>query len=50
LPVWFLVLGAFYWLNTRRSPHQRKLIEDFKKKVIVQTAAAAIYQAKQSSK
>jgi len=46
LPIWFLVLGTFYWLNTRKNPHQRKLIEDFKKKVMEQTAAAAIYRSK----
>jgi D-serine/D-alanine/glycine transporter len=46
LPIWFLVLGTFYWLNTRKNPHQRKLIEDFKKKVMEQTAAAVIYRSK----
>jgi D-serine/D-alanine/glycine transporter len=46
LPIWFLVLGTFYWFKTRKSPHQRKLIEDFKKKVLEQTAAAAIYRSK----
>jgi D-serine/D-alanine/glycine transporter len=46
LPIWFLVLGAFYWFNTHKNPHQRKLISDFKKKVMEQTAAAAIYRSK----
>lgn len=46
LPIWFLVLGIFYWLNARKNSHQRKLIEDFRKKVIEQTAAAAIYRSK----
>jgi len=46
LPIWFLVLGTFYWLKTRKSPHQRKLIEDFRKKVMDQIAAAAIYRSK----
>jgi len=46
LPIWFLVLGAFYWLKTRKSPHQRKLIEDFRKKVMEQVTAAAIYRSK----
>jgi D-serine/D-alanine/glycine transporter len=46
LPIWFLVLGTFYWLNTRKSAHQRKLIEDFKKKVQEQNTAAAVYRSK----
>jgi D-serine/D-alanine/glycine transporter len=46
LPIWFLVLGAFYWFKTRKSAHQRGLIDDFKKKVLEQTAAAAIYRSK----
>jgi hypothetical protein len=35
-----LVLGTFYWLKTLKNSHQRELIEDFKSKVIEQTAAA----------
>lgn len=46
LPIWFLILGTFYWFKTRKSTHQQKLIEDFKKKVMEQTAAAAIYRSK----
>jgi D-serine/D-alanine/glycine transporter len=46
LPIWFLVLGTFYWLKTRESPHQRKLIEDFRKKVMEQVAAAKIYRSR----
>jgi D-serine/D-alanine/glycine transporter len=46
LPIWFLVLGVFYWFKTRKSTHQQKLITDFKKKVMEQTAAAAIYRSK----
>lgn len=46
LPIWFLFLGAFYWFKTRKSPYQRGLIEGFKKKVMEQTAAAAIYRSK----
>ena len=46
LPIWFLILGTFYWLKTCKSPHQRKLIEDFRKKVVDQIATAAIYRSK----
>jgi len=46
LPIWFLILGTFYWFKTRKSTHQRGLIEAFKKKVLEQTAAAAIYRSK----
>jgi D-serine/D-alanine/glycine transporter len=46
LPIWFLILGTFYWFKARKSTHQRGLIEDFKKKVLEQTVAAAIYRSK----
>ena len=46
LPLWFLVLGFFYWFKTRRSLNQKALIEAFKKKVIEQNAAAEIYRAR----
>ena len=50
LPIWFLVLGTFYWLKTRRSAHQKVLIADFKQKVVEQNAAAAEYRARAPSR
>jgi D-serine/D-alanine/glycine transporter len=46
LPLWFVVLGFFYWFKTRRSLNQKALIAAFKKKVIEQNAAAKIYRAR----
>ena len=46
LPLWFLVLGTFYWFKTRRSSHQQFLIEEFKKKVIQQNATAKAYRTR----
>ncbi|MBU3603659.1 amino acid permease [Polynucleobacter sp. AP-Kaivos-20-H2] len=46
LPLWFVVLGFFYWFKTRRSLNQKALIAAFKKKVIEQNAAAEIYRAR----
>ena len=43
LPLWFLVLGSFYWLKTRSSANQKMRIAEFKEKVIEQNAAAKEY-------
>ena len=45
LPLWFLGLGVLYWLKTRRSTNQTKLIASFKEKVIAQNQAAEAYRS-----
>lgn len=48
MPLWFIGLWVMYQLKTRRSTHQKQLIEDFKKKVIAEKAAAKKYLEKLS--
>lgn len=48
LPSWFILLGIFYWLKTRRSTHQKLLVAKFRQKVIEQNTAAAQYRSRSS--
>lgn len=46
LPTWFIGLGLVYWLKTRHSDAQKKLLSDYKAKVARQNKAAQEYRNK----